>query len=82
MMSGNSQTVHYHLTQIFDTLNTKNKKDYHRLQPKILTANPEMDNASVENLIKLKEDGLSYVSNIDVDKELDDIVMKLIQYQE
>jgi hypothetical protein len=55
MMSGNSQTVHYHLTQIFDTLNTKNKKDYHRLQPKILTANPEMDNASVENLIKLKE---------------------------
>ena len=82
MMSGNSQTVHYHLTQIFDTLNTKNKKDYHRLQPKILTADPEMDNASVENLIKLKEDGLSYVSDLDVDKELDDIVMKLIQYQE
>ena len=36
----------------------------------------------MENLIKLKEDGLSYVSDLDVDKELDDIVMKLIQYQE
>lgn len=81
MMSGNSQTVHYHLTQIFDTLGLDNEKDYHRLEPKILTADSEMDNASVENLRKLKEDALSYISNSDVDKELDDIVEKLIQYK-
>ena len=81
MMSGNSMTVDYHLKQIFDTLSAQNKKDYHRLEPKILTADSEMDNASVENLQRLKEDGLSYVSNTEADKELDDIVEKLIKYQ-
>ena len=81
MMSGNSMTVDYHLKQIFDTLSAQNKKDYHRLEPKILTADSEMDNASVENLQRLKEDGLSYVSNAEADKELDDIVEKLIKYQ-
>ena len=30
MMSGNSQTVHYHLKQIFGTLNENDKKDYLR----------------------------------------------------
>jgi patatin-like phospholipase/acyl hydrolase len=82
MMSGNSQTVHYHLTQIFDTLSAKDKKDYHRLEPKILTASSEMDNGSVENLMKLKEDGLSYVSDSSVEKEIDAIVDKLIRYKE
>lgn len=80
MMAGNSQTVHYHLTQIYDTLDPDDKADYHRLEPKILTADSEMDNASVENLTKLKEDGLSYVSNRVVDEELDDIVEKLLRY--
>ena len=41
-----------------------------------------MDNGSVENLLKLKEDGLSYVSSNAVDKELNDIVEKLIRYKE
>lgn len=81
MMTGNSQTVHYHLTQIFDTLSPSDKQDYHRLNPAILSADSAMDNASNDNLIKLKEDGLSYVSQSAVDKELDDIVEKLIQYQ-
>ena len=82
MMSGNSKNVHYHLTKIFDTLDKESKKDYHRLEPKILSADPEMDNGSVENLLKLKEDGLSYVSSNAVDKELNDIVEKLIRYKE
>jgi patatin-like phospholipase/acyl hydrolase len=82
MMSGNSQTVHYHLKQIFETLNENDKKDYHRLEPEIITADSEMDNASVKNLQKLKEDGLSYISNPNVDKELDHIVEKLIKYND
>lgn len=39
-----------------------------------------MDNARVENLQKLKEDGLSYISEANIDKELNDIVQKLIDY--
>jgi len=81
MMSGNSQTVHHHLKQIFGTLEEQDQKDYHRLEPKIITADTGMDNASIANLQKLKEDGLSYISMEAVDKELDEIVEKLIKYQ-
>jgi hypothetical protein len=80
-MSGNSKTVHHHLEQIFGTLEEHDQKDYHRLEPEIITADTEMDNASPENLQKLKEDGLSYISIQSIDKELDAIVEKLIKYQ-
>jgi patatin-like phospholipase/acyl hydrolase len=80
MMSANSQTVDYHLMRIFETLNDTDKKDYHRLEPKIVTADTEMDNAKVENLQKLKEYGLNYISDANVDKELNEIVEKLIDY--
>jgi len=82
MMSGNSKTVHYHLKQIFGTLQDQDQKDYHRLEPKIIKADTEMDNASIDNLQKLKEDGLSYISIESIDKELDEIVEKLIKYHE
>lgn len=36
---------------------------------------------SIDNLQKLKEDGLSYISIESIDKELDEIVEKLIKYQ-
>jgi len=80
MMSGNSQTVHYHLNSIFDTLDEADKMDYHRLEPEVLTAQSAMDNASKENVLKLKEDALSYVSRPSVDHELEEIVEKLIKY--
>jgi patatin-like phospholipase/acyl hydrolase len=80
MMSGNSQTVDYHLKQIFATLSEKDEKDYYRLEPKIVTADIDMDNASVENMTKLKEDALSYISDSKVDKMLDNVVDKLIGY--
>jgi hypothetical protein len=82
MMSGNSQTVHYHLKQIFGTLDEHDQADYHRLEPDVITADSDMDNASIENLQKLNEDGLSFIAKKDIDKELDDIVEKLIKYQE
>jgi patatin-like phospholipase/acyl hydrolase len=80
MMTGNSQTVHYHLKQIFATLGDNDKGDYYRLEPEVVTADSAMDNASVENMTKLKEDALSYVSQTDVDRELDAIVDKLVGY--
>lgn len=80
MMSASSQTVHYHLKQIFDTLSTDLKSNYYRLEPQVISADAEMDNASIANMKKLKEDALSYLSKEDIDKELDEIVEKLIKY--
>jgi patatin-like phospholipase/acyl hydrolase len=81
MMSGNSKTVHHHLKQIFGTLKEQDQRDYHRLEPEIIIADTEMDNASHENLQKLKEDALSYISIQSIDKELDAIVEKLITHE-
>lgn len=80
MMSASSQTVHYHLKQIFDTLSNDLKNNYYRIEPKVIRADVEMDNASVENMQKLEEDALSFISNEDNDQQLNEIVKKLINY--
>lgn len=80
MMSASSQTVHYHLTQIFDTLSEELKSNYYRIEPKVVQADAEMDNASVENMQKLEEDALSFISNENNDRQIDEIVKKLIKY--
>jgi len=82
MMSGNSETVHYHLRQIYDTLPKADKLDYYRLEPKLVTANSEMDDASLENLTALKEDAMRFLSSKDqndvlIDRVLDEIAEKL-----
>ncbi len=82
MMNGNSQTVHYHLDKIYHTLEGQNKNDYHRLEPEVVTADIEMDNAEKENLKALESDGLGYISKPSVDSELDSIVEKLIMYND
>ncbi|QCK16257.1 patatin-like phospholipase family protein [Mangrovivirga cuniculi] len=81
MMDGNSQTVDHHLCQIYDTLNNKSdRNNYHRLTPKRLTADSAMDNASQENMAMLKEDALNYISQSEIDEELDAIAKKLVEY--
>lgn len=81
MMSGNSEATHYHLSQIFDTLNQQFDKDcYHRLEPEIKSADSQMDNASPKNLKSLNEDALNYISQKEIDEELDLIARKLIEY--
>jgi patatin-like phospholipase/acyl hydrolase len=81
MMSGNSRTVDYHLKQIFSTLSSaEDRSNYHRLQPDIMTADSQMDNASPENMRKLKEDALRFLAKEDVHKELNKIADKLIKY--
>ena len=76
MMSGNSETVHYHLMKMWDTLEEADKKDYYRLEPDLKTASPEMDNVKKKNLKLLHDAGQSYVfENIE---KLNEIVDKLL----
>jgi len=82
MMSGNSSATHYHLMQIFDTLELQyDKRCYHRLEPEVKSADLQMDNASLDNLKRLQEDALNYISIKEVDEELDDIAQKITENQ-
>ena len=81
MMSGNSETVHYHLRQIFDTLSKKDKADYYRFEPGLGNANSEMDDASPENLKALEEAAISFISKSEINEKLDEISTKLLEYE-
>lgn len=61
MMSGNSETVHYQLRKIWETTGTPD--NYTRLEPSLHDAKSDMDDASAENLKKLYEAGLKFVSD-------------------
>ncbi len=76
MMSGNSETVDYQLMQIFDTMEPEDKNDYHRLDPDIGLANPEMDDASLLNMEALRQAAKRFIA--ENQNELDMIVSKLI----
>ncbi|MDR6300653.1 patatin-like phospholipase family protein [Mesonia maritima] len=78
MMSGNSETVDYQLKQIYQTLSIDDCKDYYRIQPDIITANNQMDDASLPNLKALHHDGKTSIENMK--QQIDEIVDKLIQY--
>ncbi|MES2772558.1 MAG: patatin-like phospholipase family protein [Bacteroidota bacterium] len=77
MMSGNSETVDYHLKKMFNTLSKKDEDDYHRLEPDLQDALSEMDDVTFDNLANLHKAGLHFVSRND--KVLDAIVDKLIE---
>jgi len=76
MMSGNSETVDYQLRKIYDTLDAPNNNDYYRIQPLLQNGDSAMDNADLDNLNALHEDGLASV--VHYKKQLDEIVDKLI----
>lgn len=79
MMSGNSETVNYQLKQIYDTQPIDQKGDYHRLDPELGLADPQMDNASPKNMEALRQAAKAFiVQNKD---EIDTIVKKLIDHQ-
>jgi len=75
MMSGVADTVHYQLTQIYDAVGEPDQ--YLRISPKLFTADSAMDNASHENLVKLKNDGEKNAENFD--KELTAFAKLLVQ---
>ena len=74
MMSGVADTVHYQLQQIYDAVGKP--KQYKRLDPELFTADSAMDNASAENLEKLRKDGEKNAKNFD--KEITDFAKMLI----
>lgn len=77
MMSGNSETVHHHLKQIYGTLEKEEQTNYYRIQPDLNHANHEMDDASEENIEALHNDGKIAVSKHK--NTLDEIVNKLLE---
>ena len=77
LLSANAETVDYQLSQMFQTLGSRNQKNYYRLNPSLKNASPAMDNVKEGNIENLIQAGLSY---IDQNKEtLQQIVHKLIR---
>lgn len=80
MMSASSETVHFHLRKMYETLSVRNSKNYYRIEPRVLTADKGMDNATSENINRLKNDALTFLSDEMIDEKLDEIVVKLTQF--
>ncbi len=76
LMSGNSETVDYQLRQVYKTLPAPEMGNYHRLEPSLREAMPEMDLADTINLENLKQAGLWFVNRNKA--ELDEIARKVL----
>lgn len=77
LMSGNSETVHYELKQLFEPVEKPDHKLYFRLEPTVGTAKSKMDLASDKNMHALEEAGKTFVAGNTA--ELDKIVELLIE---
>jgi patatin-like phospholipase/acyl hydrolase len=76
LMSGNSETVHYELVQLFSAVDTKNKEFYFRLEPTVGTAKSAMDLATSENIKALDEAGKTFVAdNVDTLNRIVDLLI-------
>jgi len=75
MMSGVSETVHYQLEQIFDSIDAPD--NYLRVNAEIEPAHSGMDNALMENLLYLQQKGERIAK--DFDGKLDDFVELLLK---
>ena len=76
LMSGNSETVAYQLTQMYLTLDAENQKNYYRLEPGLKEACSEMDIATDENINNLYQAGLTFVH--DNKNLLEEIAKKIL----
>lgn len=63
MMSGVSETVDYQMAQIYDAVGQPDQ--YLRINGELQFADPDMDNASQDNLIDLKQDGTRIAEKFD-----------------
>jgi uncharacterized protein len=75
LMSGNSETVHYQLHQMFETINDPECRAYYRLEPKLGNAASRMDLATQANLNALAEAGRTFISE---NKEQLKAIVKLL----
>lgn len=76
MMSGSAETVDFQLQQLYQSLSDENRQNYYRIQPSLIKADSQMDNAKPENLKALHTDGFSAIEHYK--ETLDEIVDKLI----
>jgi patatin-like phospholipase/acyl hydrolase len=77
LMSGNSETVAYQLTQMYLTLEEQFQHNYFRLEPDLKEACSEMDIATPENINNLYQAGLTYVhDNIDMLERIADKILE------
>ncbi|MDR2205219.1 MAG: patatin-like phospholipase family protein [Flavobacteriaceae bacterium] len=77
LLSANSETVDYQLSQMFETLGARNRRNYYRINPSLKNASTEMDNVKQSNIEALVQAGLHYVD--ENKKILNQIVHKLIK---
>lgn len=79
LMSANSETVHYQLKKIYETLSKSDANDYYRLEPLLNLASAEMDDASSENIQNLLSDATIF---IDKNKNtLNEIADKILAFE-
>lgn len=79
MMSGSSETVHYHLRKVYDTLeNGEDRADYIRLEPSRGDAASAMDCVTKKNLAALNEAGNMFV--FENQPVLNSIAARLVTY--
>ena len=74
MMSGVSETVDYQMAQIYDAVGQPNQ--YLRVNGELQFADPDMDNASQENLLALKQDDTKIAEKFD--SQLDSFIEFLL----
>lgn len=78
LLSANVETTDYHIRKMYETLGSRNVKNYYRLMPSLKNASPEMDNVSAKNIYELIQAGLAYVDQNR--RELNEIAKKLIKH--
>lgn len=61
LLSANSETVDYQLSQMASSLGKRNGQNYYRINPSLKNASSDMDNVNKENIEALIQAGLSYV---------------------
>ncbi len=77
LMSGNSETVAFQLTEMYLTLEEEFQKNYYRIEPGLKEACSEMDEATAQNINNLYQAGLTYVhDNINVLEEIADKILE------
>lgn len=77
LLSANSETVDYQISQMYQTLGKRNQKNYYRINPSLKNASPDMDNVKPKNIENLIQAGLNYIH--ENKGQLNQIAKKLIR---
>lgn len=76
LLSANVETVDYQCQQMFNTLGSRNRSHYYRINPGLMSASSDMDDASEINIKALIQAGFNYIQQNQI--QLQTIADKLI----